>query len=87
MFKDKGYHVVIKPHPRDEADYADIIFKYKCTHIDKNIPSEVLNYNPEAQQYYAAISVTSTSINFLDCAKEKIFMGMDFVERVMSGDK
>ena len=77
-----GYKVVIKPHPRDEGDYSAIIDKYCCGYIDKNLPSEVLNYNPDSKPYYAAISVTSTSINFLDCAINKVFIGMDYAQKI-----
>ena len=77
-----GYVVVIKPHPRDEGDYSTIIDKYQCGYIDKNLPSEVLNYNPDSKPYYAAVSVTSTSINFLDCAINKVFMGMDYAQKI-----
>ena len=79
-YSEKGYQIVIKPHPRDEADYSKIIEKYHCGYIDKNLPSEVLNYDPDARPYYAAISITSTSINFLDCATNKVFMGMDYAQ-------
>lgn len=81
-YTDKGYQVVIKPHPRDEADYSAIAEKYHCGQIDKNLPSEILDYNPEAKQYYAAISITSTSINSLDCANKKIFLGMEYLQKV-----
>jgi len=81
-YTDQGFHMVIKPHPRDQADYQGIIRKYHCGLIDKNLPSEILNYNPEAR-FKTAISVTSTAINFLECADEKKFMGMDFVKEVL----
>ncbi len=77
-----GYQVVLKPHPRDEADYTALITKYKCGYIDKNLPSEILDYNPDIKPYYAAVSVTSTAINFLDCAKNKVFMGMEYIKKI-----
>lgn len=81
-YHERGFKVVVKPHPRDEADYSTILEKYDCDYIDKNIPSEVLNYNPEIKAYYAAVSITSTSINFLDCAENKVFIGMDYVKQI-----
>ena len=82
LYQNKGYNIVIKPHPRDMADYSTIVKKYDCGYIDKNLPSEILNYNLDAKSYYAAVSITSTSINFLDCAKNKVFMGMEYVKRI-----
>lgn len=76
------YQVVLKPHPRDEADYTALITKYKCGYIDKNLPSEILDYNLDIKPYYAAVSVTSTAINFLDCAKNKVFMGMEYIKKI-----
>lgn len=82
QFTDEGYQVVLKPHPRDEGDYSNLVSKYKCGFIDKNLPSEILNYNPEAR-YDVAVSITSTAINFLEYADKKIFMGMDYVGEVL----
>ena len=80
-YYNQGNNIVIKPHPRDEADYSELVRKYHCGYIDKNIPSEVLDYNPNAKHYCAAISITSTSINALICADNKIFIGMAFVKQ------
>ena len=82
-FQKDGFHIVIKPHPRDDADYSGVINQYGCGYIDKNLPSEILNYDPDAR-FDAAISITSTAINFLNYADEKIFMGMEFVQEVLS---
>lgn len=79
--KNDGYAVVIKPHPRDEANYTEIIKKYSCGYIDKNLPSEVLNFDASAR-YDVAVSITSTAINFLQHTDKKIFMGMEFVKEV-----
>ncbi len=81
-FTDRGYFVVIKPHPRDEMDYMPIIKKYGCGYIDRTLPSEVLNFDPNIH-YDIAASITSTSINFLDFAEEKIFLGHEFIERTL----
>lgn len=81
-YKNQDYHIVIKPHPRDDIDYTNTIMKYDCDLIDKNMPSEILNYNPDAR-FDIAISITSTAINFLKYAKEKKFMGRDFILEVL----
>ena len=85
QFAGDGYHVVLKPHPRDEADYTGIVQKYGCGYIDRTLPSEVLNFDPDVF-YNAAVSITSTSINFLDFAKEKIFLGREFIEKVKNDE-
>lgn len=77
-----GYQVIIKPHPRDLMDYSSIIRAYECGFIDKNLPSEILNFNPEAK-YDVAISITSTAINFLEYALEKRFMGKEYINEVL----
>lgn len=84
-YKRKGYHIVVKPHPRDEGDYTDIIKKYDCGFIDRNLPSEILDYDFNVK-YDLAISITSTSINFLQCAQEKIILGMGFVKEVLTDE-
>lgn len=85
-FSAQGYHIVVKPHPRDGLDYTDVARKYKCEIIDKSLPSEVLNFNPEIY-YDVAVSITSTSINSLDFAKEKIFMGTGYIVKVLKNEK
>lgn len=78
-YKGNGYAVAIKPHPRDEMDYFPLIEKYDCTYIDKNIPSEMLNFDKEAS-YDVAVSITSTAINFLENVSEKRFMGREYID-------
>ena len=84
-YNDLGYRIVIKPHPRDEADYRSIINKYNCDYIDKNMPSEILNFNPNAK-YDVAVSITSTAINFLQYAKEKRFLGREYINEVLGNE-
>ena len=85
-FSVQGFQIVIKPHPRDDIDYTDVACKYGCKIIDKSLPSEVLNFDPEIY-YDAAVSITSTSINFLDFAKEKIFMGTEYIMKALENEK
>lgn len=77
-----GYAVTIKPHPRDMMDYSELIKKYHCFYIDKNIPSEILNFNLDST-YEMAVSITSTAINFLKTAKEKRFLGKEFISSAL----
>lgn len=85
-FSAQGYHIVIKPHPRDDIDYTAVARKYSCEIIDKSLPSEVLNFDPEIY-YDAAVSITSTSINFLDFVKEKIFMEVEYIRKALENEK
>jgi len=78
-YKNLGYAITVKPHPRDIVDYTGLVKKYNCILIDKNIPSEILNFNPEAK-YDIAISITSTAIEFLEYVKERKYMGFEFIE-------
>ena len=75
---EKGYTVAVKPHPRDELNYIPLIKKYGCIYIDKNIPSEMLNFDKDAS-YDVAVSITSTAINFLENVEEKRFMGREYI--------
>ena len=40
-------------------DYFPLINKYGCTYIDKNLPSEILNFDEDAY-FDVAVSITST---------------------------
>lgn len=82
-YREKGYYVVLKPHPRDLLDYSEIIRRHDCGFIEKDLPSEVLNYNPDAR-YECAISITSTAINFLEYADQKVFMGEEYIKKVLT---
>ena len=78
----KGYSLILKPHPRDEMNYKKIIDKYHIAFIDKNLPSEILNFNPDFH-FDVAIALTTTAINFLDYADEKIFLGWEYMNKVL----
>jgi len=79
---DKGYNLILKPHPRDEIDYTSIIKKYHIAFIDKNLPSEILNFNPNFH-FEVAVAITTTAINFLDYADEKIFLGWEYMNNIL----
>lgn len=75
-YSDKGYEIYIKPHPRDETDYTLIISRNKV--INKNVPIEVMNFNPNFS-INTVISVTSTAIDGIKFAKNKIKLGYDYL--------
>lgn len=78
-----GYVVTIKPHPRDLGDYLEISSNFHCKIIDKNIPSEILDFDSD-RYYDIAIAITSTSINFLNHVKERRWMGRGFIEQCLT---
>ena len=73
----KGAQVLIKPHPRDVLDYRGLF--PGCIVLDKMFPMEILNFL-EGVSFDRVVSVytVTDSIHF---AKEKIFLGDDFMDR------
>ena len=73
----KGAQVLIKPHPRDVLDYRALF--PGCIVLDKMFPMEILNFL-EGVSFDRVVSVytVTDSIHF---AKEKIFLGDDFMDR------
>jgi len=65
--QDEGYQVFIKPHPRDEMDYAKLFNDVEI--ITKEIPSEILNYNPNLH-FNKAVAIASASIKTVEYADE-----------------
>ncbi|MCD8311573.1 MAG: alpha-2,8-polysialyltransferase family protein [Firmicutes bacterium] len=74
-----GFQVTLKPHPRDLLDYTQLIERYGCEYIDKNIPSEILNFDNDAV-FDEAVSITSTAINFLENVMVKRFLGRGYID-------
>lgn len=70
--------IVIKPHPRDIIDY-EMIFSGAVV-ISKNIPTEVMNYD-EHLYFSTAVTVTSTAIEGINFAGEKIYKGQEFLKK------
>ena len=65
--------VVIKPHPRDEADYSTV-----CTDVvilDKNLPAEILTVCTDSS-FDKAITLFSSAISAIE-ANEKIILRPD----------
>lgn len=82
----KGYRICIKPHPRDDSDYSEICEQYQCWLIDRFIPTEVLNFNPDIS-YDLALSVTTTAIEALNSVKQRKYFGFDYLEKYKNVEK
>ncbi len=74
----QGFHVVIKPHPRDLIDYEAL--RPDCTVIKGKFPVEVLNF-AEGVHFTKIISIITTALDTLDFADEKINLGEDFWDK------
>ncbi len=72
------HQVYIKAHPRDNADYKKY-FPW-ATVIEKNIPIEILNFD-EDFSVSKAITVTSSAIQGLARAGEKVYLGPEFLRK------
>lgn len=71
-------NVFIKPHPRDDFDYSNHFSN--VTVIDKNIPIEVLDFNPKVK-IMKAITISSSSIYGIDFVEEKIYLGFEWLKK------
>ena len=69
--------IMIKAHPRDDMDYGCLF--PKATVIEKNMPMEVMNFD-ETICFEKAITVTSSDVNGLKYAKEKIYLGAEYLQ-------
>lgn len=74
----EGYHVVIKPHPRDTVDYARL--RPDCSVVRGRFPVEVLNFIPGVH-FKKIISIATTAMDTLDFADEKINLGDKFWDK------
>lgn len=74
----QGYHVVIKPHPRDLIDYEKL--RPDCTVIKGKFPVEVLNFI-EGVHFKKVISIATTALDTIDFAEEKINLGDTFWDK------
>lgn len=73
---DKGFEVYVKPHPRDDVDYSEIVEANKI--IDKNIPTEVFNFS-NLLHFNLAVTIFSSSIQLMNFADEKVDLGLDYL--------
>lgn len=65
-------HVVIKPHPRDDLDYAALY--PQCTVIQGKFPIEVLNFI-EGIHFKKMISIITSALDAIEFSDEKINIG------------
>ncbi len=73
----RNYRVILKPHPRDELDYAE---KFPDTIVIKErFPMEVFNDIPGFE--LAKLVSVITQIENIRFAREKDYLGMDFLDR------
>lgn len=71
--------VVIKPHPRDKYDYASDPDFSECVILDAFFPMEVLNF-VDGLMFDRVVTVYTVPSS-LHCAKEKVYLGDDFMDR------
>ena len=69
--------ILIKPHPRDVLDYQELFPEHLV--LDGKFPVEILNYvDSLVFDRVVTVFTVPTAIAF---AKEKIFLGEDFMDR------
>ncbi len=73
----KDAQIFIKPHPRDELDYATLFAEYP--QFDATMPMEMLNFF-EDLQFDKAIGVL-TEMKAVTFAKEAVRLGPDFMDK------
>lgn len=71
--------VLVKPHPRDVLDYREIFLQHVV--LDGKFPMEILNYvcanlEMEFQRVVTVYTVPSS----IHCAKEKLYLGDEFMD-------
>lgn len=76
-------NIIIKPHPRDEIDYAKMI--ENSTVLKGDFPIEILNLM-DGIQIKRCITAFSTSIDFITNCDEKIVLGSDWVKKYKNGE-
>lgn len=79
----KGMDVYIKQHPLEDMDFLKLIKGVKV--INKNFPSELLNYI-NGFRVKKAITIFSTAIYSLKCADEQICLGYDWLTKRIKGE-
>ena len=74
--------IYLKPHPRDELDYEKLFGEYNI--IDRTVPMEMLNFFPGLmfERLYSVFTV----VDSIQYAKEKISLGVDFMDKYEEPD-
>lgn len=80
----KGYKVVIKPHPRDDADYVKLF--PECVVVHGKFPVEVLNFI-DGIHFKKAISIITSVMGSISFADEKINLGPHIWDRYEPAEK
>lgn len=80
----EGRPVLIKAHPRDTMDYRRYFPQAQI--LEKNVPMEVLNFDEEFR-IFRAVTVTSSAVQGIRCAQEKLYLGPEFLARYAAGDQ
>lgn len=76
--------IVIKPHPRDEIDYSNII-EDDVIILDRNVPIEILNFI-DGIIVDRVITAFSTAIDGIDFCDDKIKLGYEWVKKYRNGE-
>ncbi len=72
----KGYKVLVKPHPRDYLEYKKLFENVLI--LDKNLTIEVLNLNYEVI-FTEAVAINSSSIKLLKNVNNKIELPFEYL--------
>jgi len=76
--------LVIKAHPRDTFDYKEAF--PDATVLEKNVPMEVMNYD-DSVRFDRAVTVTSSVIQNIKNADEKILLGREYLVNFIKANK
>lgn len=80
----KGFRVIIKPHPRDNIDYANLC--PEAVVLRGKFPVEVLNFF-EGLKIKRAVSILTTAMNNMDFVEEKLNLGASFWDAYEDSEK
>lgn len=68
-YRDEGYNVYVKVHPRDTLDYSS----FPVTILPKNVPAELLDFVVD-RQFSIGVTYYSTALEFMGCVQEKVYL-------------
>lgn len=78
-YQNNGYHVILKPHPRDTLNYRKIMLS-KEDILSPNMPIEILNFK-EGFTLDTVLSVSSTAVDGVTFAKNRVQLGWDYLDQ------
>ena len=77
----QGCEVFVKPHPREETDYAAHLGE--AVHVlPKDFPLEILDFLPGVR-FDRGVTIWSSALNNLACVDRKVFLGLDYDPRLV----